>query len=60
VGQAPLDLEAGERVLHDRFGTGTVREISGDAGDLRATVHFDNAGEKKLLLKFAKFQRLNP
>ena len=60
VGQAPLDLEAGERVLHDRFGTGTVREISGEAGDLRATVHFDNAGEKKLLLKFAKLQRLNP
>ncbi len=57
-GQAPLDLTSGERVLHERFGTGTVTEISGEAGDLRATVHFDNAGIKKLLLKFAKLQRL--
>ena len=57
-GQAPLDLTAGERVLHERFGAGTVTEISGETGDLRATVHFDNAGVKKLLLKFAKLQRL--
>jgi DNA helicase-2/ATP-dependent DNA helicase PcrA len=57
-GQAPLDLTAGERVLHERFGAGTVAEISGETGDLRATVHFDNAGVKKLLLKFAKLQRL--
>jgi DNA helicase-2/ATP-dependent DNA helicase PcrA len=57
-GQAPLDLSAGERVLHERFGSGTVTEISGETGDLRASVHFDNAGVKKLLLKFAKLQRL--
>ncbi len=57
-GQAPLDLTAGERVLHERFGAGTVTEISGELGDLRATVQFDNAGVKKLLLKFAKLQRL--
>lgn len=57
-GQAPLDLVAGERVLHDRFGAGTVTEISGETGDLRAAVHFDNAGMKKLLLKFAKLQRI--
>jgi DNA helicase-2/ATP-dependent DNA helicase PcrA len=57
-GQAPLDLSAGERVLHERFGAGTVTEISGETGDLRASVHFDNAGVKKLLLKFAKLQRL--
>lgn len=57
-GQAPLDLTAGERVLHERFGAGIVTEISGEMGDLRATVQFDNAGVKKLLLKFAKLQRL--
>ncbi len=57
-GQAPLDLTAGERVLHERFGAGTVTEISGEMGDLRATVQFDNAGVKKLLLKFAKLQRV--
>ena len=49
-------LKAGHRVLHERFGTGTITEINGEHMDQKATIAFDNAGEKKLLLKFAKLQ----
>ena len=54
-----LGLQAGQRVVHDRFGLGTVTDVSGDEADLKATILFDHAGEKKLLLKFAKLQRLS-
>ena len=50
-------LEEGMRVVHDRFGMGTVVALTGAASDRKATISFDNAGEKKLLLKFAKLQR---
>ncbi len=53
---APTDLTAGARVIHDRFGLGTVKEISGSGADAKAIIEFDNAGEKRLLLKFAKLQ----
>lgn len=54
----PSDLAAGDRVVHDRFGMGTVKEITGNGADSKAVIHFDNAGEKRLLLKFAKLQKV--
>jgi DNA helicase-2/ATP-dependent DNA helicase PcrA len=53
-----LNLASGMRVLHERFGAGTVTEVEPAADGGKATIHFDNAGEKKLLLKFAKLQLL--
>ncbi len=53
-----LILSPGIRVLHDRFGAGTVTEVESAADGGKATIKFDNAGEKKLLLKFAKLQLL--
>lgn len=50
-------LSVGMRVKHERFGAGVIREIEGNPSDLKATVLFDLAGEKKLLLRFA---RLDP
>ena len=49
-------LVPGNRVIHDRFGSGTIKEISGENMDQKATIIFDNVGEKKLLLKFAKLE----
>ena len=49
-------LVSGNRVIHDRFGSGTIKEISGENMDQKATIIFDNVGEKKLLLKFAKLE----
>ncbi|HRZ42643.1 MAG TPA: 3'-5' exonuclease [Bacteroidales bacterium] len=60
TGKAASDasqLAVGMRVKHERFGAGIIREIEGNPADLKATVLFDLAGEKKLLLRFA---RLDP
>ena len=42
--------------MHERFGKGKVVEISGDFPNTKATVFFPSAGQKQLLLKFAKLQ----
>lgn len=49
-------LDAGARVIHDRFGMGVVKSVEGSGADQKATIAFENAGEKKLLLKFAKLR----
>jgi DNA helicase-2/ATP-dependent DNA helicase PcrA len=54
--QINSSLVSGNRVIHDRFGSGTIKEISGENMDQKATIIFDNVGEKKLLLKFAKLE----
>ena len=46
----------GNEVLHDRFGKGKVIELNGDYPNTKATVFFASAGQKQLLLKFAKLQ----
>ncbi len=46
----------GNTVQHDRFGKGIVLSIEGSGDSTKATVQFDNAGTKQLLLKFAKLQ----
>lgn len=48
------NLSAGVRIAHDRFGQGTVKEVSGNGDNVRVVVTFDNMGDKTLLLKFAK------
>lgn len=48
------DLQSGDRVVHERFGVGTVKALDGSGMNERARIVFDNAGEKTLLLKFAK------
>lgn len=57
-GGAP-SLHAGQHVEHERFGRGEVLSVSGEAENRRAVVRFDNAGEKTLLLKFARFRVLD-
>ena len=48
-------LQVGNRIEHSRFGRGTVTAIEGTGLDTKATVQFDNAGSKQLLLRFARF-----
>ena len=54
-----LQLKAGHRVEHNRFGYGEILEISGPVTDLKAKILFDNHGEKILLLKYAKIRVVN-
>ena len=51
-----LKIKVGDQVSHERFGKGKVVEISGDFPNTKATVFFPSAGQKQLLLKFAKLQ----
>ena len=48
------DLKIGTRISHMRFGVGTITNLEGRGENAKATVEFDNAGTKQLLLKFAK------
>ncbi len=51
-----LQLKAGQRIEHNRFGFGQIVEISGTPADLKAKISFDEHGEKILILKYAKIR----
>ena len=53
-----LQLKAGQRIEHNRFGYGHIMEISGNVTDLKAKIAFDEHGEKILILKYAKIRVL--
>ena len=55
----PKQIRAGQRVRHQKFGTGQVLRIEEDASGLKATVEFEDKGQRVLLLKFAKLQILS-
>ena len=50
----PEELETGMQVEHQKFGFGKIVAMEGNNEGKMATIAFQNAGEKKLLLKFAK------
>lgn len=52
------NLRAGLTVEHIRFGKGKIVAIEGQTPNAKATVDFENAGVKQLLLKFAKLKIL--
>ena len=51
-----LQLRAGQRIEHNRFGFGQIAEITGNPTDLKAKIIFDEHGEKILILKYAKIR----
>ena len=53
-----IQLNPGDRVKHDRFGTGTVKEISGKGKDMKAKIEFDHTGTKTLLLRFSRLEKI--
>lgn len=59
MGDTASSLSEGCRIEHQRFGIGTVLKIEGTGENTKATVEFQNAGTKQLLLKFAKFTILS-
>lgn len=50
------NLDAGMQVIHQRFGPGDVLKVEGAGDNRKATILFKEAGEKQLVLKFAKLQ----
>ena len=58
VGVPMTELTVGQRIEHNRFGAGTILELSGRAPEMKAKIRFDDHGEKLLLLKYAKIRPL--
>ena len=55
-GDDPDKIIVGMFVEHQRYGRGKVMEVEGEMPGKKAKVFFPNAGEKQLLLKFAKLK----
>jgi DNA helicase II / ATP-dependent DNA helicase PcrA len=58
-GYIPSDmgqLAEGQKVEHIKFGYGLVKKIDTNGTDKKAIIQFDKAGEKTLLLSFAKLR----
>lgn len=49
-------ITIGTEVIHDKFGKGEVVAMDGTPPNVKATVAFQGAGNKQLLLKFAKLR----
>jgi DNA helicase-2/ATP-dependent DNA helicase PcrA len=47
------EFRPGDRVLHTKFGPGTIASLSGEGERAEATVDFDKAGRKHLMLAYA-------
>lgn len=58
VAATPDEIDEGMRVLHQKFGQGTVMKVEGIGPNKKATVMFDDCGSKQLMLKFAKLNIL--
>ncbi len=48
-----ITFRGGERVRHPRFGAGTIVGVSGEGARTELTVVFDDAGPKRLNIKYA-------
>jgi DNA helicase-2/ATP-dependent DNA helicase PcrA len=51
-------ISAGDTVLHDKWGEGVVLTVSGSGTDAEATVRFEDAGEKRLLVAYAPLRKV--
>ncbi len=57
IAQDMSDIKEGMRVEHQRFGSGEVIKLEGNSEPEKATIRFDEFGEKTLVLKFAKLRK---
>ncbi|MFZ8836999.1 MAG: ATP-dependent helicase [Flavobacteriales bacterium] len=55
-GMPNTNIAVGVSVMHEKFGKGKVLRIEGTSPNEKATVFFPSAGQKQLLLKFAKLE----
>ncbi len=60
TGAELLGLAPGDRVVHERYGAGTVVRCDGEGLRARATVSFAGAGTKQLVLAMTPLRRAAP
>ena len=56
LGGSVNSVSVGQLIEHERFGQGEVVNVEGTGDNAKATIRFKNAGEKQLLLRFARFK----
>lgn len=56
--RAPIEIAAGDTVHHERWGEGVVLTVRGAGPEAEATVRFEEAGEKRLLLAYAPLRKV--
>ncbi len=56
--QIKVDFKIGDKVSHERFGKGSVIRFEDEGSNKKVEIDFENSGKKKLLLKFAKLEKL--
>ena len=52
------EFSAGDKIYHDKFGAGEILEIKGKGYNLKASILFDSAGKKIIVLSYAKLKRI--
>ena len=53
-----INFSEGDKVSHEKFGLGKIVKIEGLNNDVRAIVDFSKFGQKNLLLRFAKLNKI--
>ena len=53
-----VQVSAGDKGVHDRWGEGVVLDVKGSGSDAEATVMFEDAGQKRLLLAYAPLKKV--
>lgn len=59
AGASANRVQQGQLIEHERFGLGEVLKVEGEGDNAKATIRFKNAGDKQLLLRFARFKALS-
>ncbi|HNP53945.1 MAG TPA: 3'-5' exonuclease, partial [Ferruginibacter sp.] len=50
------DLQMGQKVEHQKFGFGEIKKLEGASHNPIATIQFEQNGEKKIMLNYAKLR----
>lgn len=54
------DIKPGVDIYHNTYGNGRILNVTGKGSEKRAEIYFENAGIKKIILKYAKMRvRIN-
>ena len=59
AGASANRVQQGQLIEYERFGLGEVLKVEGEGDNAKATIRFKNAGDKQLLLRFARFKVLS-
>ena len=58
ISSMKINFSEGDKVSHEKFGLGKIVKIEGLNNDVRAIVEFSKFGQKNLLLRFAKLNKI--